>query len=254
VTGIAPGRIVVAGDLGGNARWIVHVIREAASLLRGEPRKVILQLGDFQVRLTPGNPLLARIERELDASGAEFWVVEGNHEDHPGLARLRKGKPPYHMSSHMVWLPRGYRWAWHGRTWLACGGAVSLDRVARTEGSDWWPEEEITGEEETAVIAAGHADVLASHDCPGKVVHTFPHRPAWWDQRDINRSDAHRERLQRIVDGVQPSHIMHGHLHKGYSRICDFGYGPVQVTGLDADGSDLNFAVLNVRDMTWEVP
>lgn len=84
--------------------------------------------------------------------------------------------------------------------------------------------------------------------------HTFPQPPAWWDLRDLARSDAHRERLQRIVNAVRPAHIIHGHLHKAYSRTCDFGYGPVQVTGLGMDGQHGNYAVLNIKSMTWESP
>ena len=60
-------------------------------------------------------------------------------------------------------------------------------------------------------------------------------------------------RVQRVVDAVQPSPIMHGHLHRAYQRSCDFGYGPVQVAGLDADGRLRNFAVLDVADMRWEL-
>lgn len=55
------------------------------------------------------------------------------------------------------------------------------------------------------------------------------------------------------MDAVQPSRIMHGHLHRAYQRSCDFGYGPVQVTGLDADGRLRNFAVLDIADMRWEL-
>ena len=37
-----------------------------------------------------------------------------------------------------IWhLPRGHRWRWHGRDWLALGGAVSLDRAVRTAGVNW---------------------------------------------------------------------------------------------------------------------
>ena len=57
----------------------------------------------------------------------------------------------------------------------------------------------------------------------------------------------------RVVDAVQPSHLLHGHLHRSYQRTCDFGYGPVEVTGLDCDeGDGANWAVLNVKSMTWE--
>ncbi len=44
---------------------------------------------------------------------------------------------------------------------------------------------------------------------------------------------------------------MHGHLHRAYQRTCDFGSRPVQVTGLGADGSMRNFAVLDVTGMEW---
>lgn len=34
--------------------------------------------------------------------------------------------------------------------------------------------------------------------------------------------------------------------------VADLGYGPVQVTALDRDGSDGNYAVFNARQLTWE--
>ena len=74
-------------------------------------------------------------------------------------------------------LPRGHRWAWHGRRWLACGGGVSLDKACRREGSDWWPQEEITDEQERALVGGGVADVMVCHDCPAVVDHSFPRPP-----------------------------------------------------------------------------
>jgi hypothetical protein len=75
-------------------------------------------------------------------------------------------------------LPRGYRWKWHGRRWLACGGGVSLDRACRRGGIDWWPQEEISDLQEAALIGAGVADVMVCHDCPAAVAHSFPRPPA----------------------------------------------------------------------------
>jgi hypothetical protein len=46
---------------------------------------------------------------------------------------------------------------------------------------------------------------------------------------------------------------MHGHLHRAYQRSCDFGYGPVEVTGLAGDGVLRNFAVLDTELMTWSL-
>jgi len=77
-------------------------------------------------------------------------------------------------------------------------------------------------------------------------------RPSSWAAADLARNSAHRERLQRIVDAARPGHLLHGHLHRAYRRTCDFGYGPVEVAGLAADGKLSNFAVLDVITMTWQ--
>ena len=70
--------------------------------------------------------------------------------------------------------------------------------------------------------------------------------------RDLARNDAHRERLQRVVSQVQPGWLMHGHLHRAYQRVCDLGYGDVEVTGLDCDeGDGPNYAALDVKLMRW---
>ena len=52
---------------------------------------------------------------------------------------------------------------------LALGGAVSLDRAGRTEGVDWWPQEEITPRQAASVIEAGPAAVMVTHECPAGI-------------------------------------------------------------------------------------
>ncbi|HXP19685.1 MAG TPA: metallophosphoesterase [Streptosporangiaceae bacterium] len=252
---VPPGRILVAGDWHGNLDWALNVTRRVPQLLAGEQSRVILHLGDFGIWPgAEGQRYLTALGAMLRQVGAELWFIDGNHEDFRQLAEIDGGYGPGERAivrPNIYHLPRGLRWAWHGRTWLACGGGVSLDRAARTEGLDWWPQEEITPRQEAAVIAGGHADVLVSHDCPAGVAHAFGRPPSWWSPADLARNEAHRERLRRIVDAVRPAHLMHGHLHRAYQRSCDFGYGPVKVTGLAADGVLRNFAVLDVVSMTW---
>lgn len=253
-----PRRILIAGDWHGNTEWALHVVRRVPQLLSGEQTRLILHLGDFGIWPgTEGERYLRALSAVLGQVSAELRFIDGNHEDFPQLARMaglteQTGAGGcVAVRPNICHLPRGHRWEWHGRTWLACGGGVSLDKAARTEGIDWWPQEEVTSGQEAAIIAGGHADVMVSHDCPSGVVHAFPRPPSWWAPADLARSDAHRERLQRIVDAVRPAHLMHGHLHRAYQRSCDFGYGPVQVTGLAADGVLRNFAVLDTASMTW---
>src|SRR6266566_1894261 len=252
-----PQRVLVAGDWHGDQAWALNVIRRVPQLLAGQHVRLILQLGDFGIWPdAAGKRYLASLDSALDAVGAQLWFIDGNHEDFRQLARMAEATLAdgrVAVRPNIFHLPRGLRWCWHGRRWLACGGGVSLDRAGRTEGRDWWPQEEITGEQEAAVIAGGAADVMVCHDCPSGVVHDFPRPPAWWAPEDLARDAAHRQRLQRIVGKVRPSHLMHGHLHRAYQRTCDFGYGPVQVTGLCADGRLRNFAVLDVQSMTWRL-
>jgi Calcineurin-like phosphoesterase len=252
-----PGRVLVAGDWHGNREWALNVIRRVPELLPGEQKRLILHLGDFGIWPgTEGRQYLGSVAAVLDLVNAELWFVDGNHEDFPQLARMAGGTLPdgrVAVHANIYHLPRGHRWQWHGRTWLACGGGVSLDKAGRVEGRDWWPEEEITSGQETAIIAGGHADVMMCHDCPSGVAHDFPRPPSWWAPEDLSRNSAHRERLQRITDAVRPAHLMHGHLHRAYQRSCDFGYGPVRVTGLAADGVMRNFAVLDIELMKWNL-
>lgn len=251
----APGRILVAGDWHGNRYWALHVVQRVPQLLADERRRLILHLGDFGIWPDEdGRHYLTAVSAALGQFGAELWFIDGNHEDFSQLAQmadraLPDGRVP--VQPHIYHLPRGHRWGWHGRSWLACGGGVSLDRAVRRHGHDWWPQEEITDEQEAAIIADGQADVMVCHDCPATVTHSFPPPPPDWSRADLARNDAHRARLQRIVDAVRPAHLAHGHLHRAYQRTCDFGHGAVQVTGLGADGSKRNFAVLDVTSMEW---
>jgi len=251
---LVPGRIGVAGDWHGNTAWATRAVRKMAALLPAAGPRVIVHLGDFGIWPGPGGQeYLARLDAALAEAGAELCFVDGNHEDFTQLARLEAGpdgRP--RVTERIFYLPRGHRWRWHGRDWLALGGAVSLDRAGRTEGTGWWPEEEITVRQAGAVMEAGPADVMVTHECPAGIEHTFPLPPPWWSQADLRRSDAHRSLLREVVLAVRPRWLMHGHLHLSYQRQVDLGGGPIEVTGLDCDGTDRgNWAILDVTSMRW---
>ena len=249
-----PERIGVAGDWHGNTRWATRAVRKIAGLLPADGPRVIVHLGDFGIWPGPGGQeYLARLDAALEAADAELSFVDGNHEDFTQLAALRPGSDGRARVTDRIWhLPRGHRWVWHGRDWLALGGAVSLDRARRTAGADWWPEEEITRRQAASVIEAGPADVMVSHECPAGIEHDFPPPPSWWSGADLRRSDAHRGLLREVVLAVRPRWLMHGHLHLSYQRQVDLGAGPFEVTGLDCDGAESgNWAILDVTTMRW---
>jgi calcineurin-like phosphoesterase family protein len=253
VTGI-PDRIGVAGDWHGNTAWATRAVRKMAGLLPPSGLRVIVHLGDFGIWPgRDGHDYLTALTGALADADAELWFVDGNHEDFSQLARLQPGPDGRSPVTDRIWhLPRGYRWRWHGREWLALGGAVSVDRALRTAGVNWWPEEEITWRQAGAVIDAGHADVMVTHDCPAGVPHSFPPPPPSWSAADLRRSEAHHGLLREVVLAVEPRWLMHGHLHIGYQRRVDLGRGVIEITGMDRDGAEhSNWATLDVAGMHW---
>jgi hypothetical protein len=265
-----PEFVVLAGDWHGNWKWATHAVERAHEMLSevGESRKIIIQLGDFgfriPVRTGPESEenlsALHSISLLLEDAGMELWWIDGNHEDWLGIRRLiaeagTAPQLPYPVALPLPgmpairYLPRGTRWKWAGRRWLAVGGAVSVDKLLRTPGVDWHPDEEVTEEEAERIIATGPADVLLSHDVPDC---WFPSRlpapaDAWLPMLPVAR--AHSRLLERVARRVGVTRVFHGHYHvfrddwfPGKTREPD-----VKVTGLPMDGSARNLLMMDVR-------
>lgn len=258
-----PSKIIAAGDWHGNGRWGCHVISRVPELLPDEDFRLIIQFGDFGIWPgLKGRKYLSAISDALDRAQARLWFFDGNHECFPLLANLRDAArvqddqlAPVDARGLIWHMPRGFRWEWHGRRWLAVGGGVSLDRKRRVEPYNWWPEEEITAEQARRIAGGGPADVMLCHDIPSSVM--APLRPelgeppSWWAQADFRREEQCQERLQQIADGVRPSHLFHGHMHRVYRRMVRMGHGSVDVRGLDMDGDDANYGVLDLATLEW---
>jgi hypothetical protein len=247
--GSAPARVSLAGDWHGAGRWGARCLQQAAA----QNSAGVLQLGDLGIWPgRDGTTLLDTLERAVDRAGIPLWFVDGNHEDFwqllalpvdpaTGLRQLRPGV--YH-------LPRGTRWSWHGLTWLALGGATSLDRVGRTEGVSWWPEEALTIADADRAVAGGPVDVMVTHDAPAGV--TVPGAGSYlWREETMNASYLNRELLREVVDVVGPTHLFHGHFHTAYTADLDLG-GDLHaaIRGLDKENAGLrNLVHLDLAEL-----
>jgi Calcineurin-like phosphoesterase len=259
LTQLEPGVVMIAGDWHMHTEWAVSCVDKAAGWLGKEENKIILQLGDFGIwDGDDGKDYLERLSDACEQGGVKIFFIDGNHENHPLLhfmaQKIRPSFPFPEIAPHIFWIDRGSRWAWHERVWMGLGGAVSPDRGLRRLGRSWFEEEEISLVNAASVTFAGTADVMLTHDCPSRVVHSFTHRPSWWLEADLARSDWHREFLQEIVNEVRPSYMFHGHLHRAYIRDVRMKHGDVQVTGLNMDGFEDNIALLDTRTMEFVEP
>jgi hypothetical protein len=243
-----PGKVAIAGDWHANFPWAFYQIGHACARIPDESPKIILHAGDLGVWRDPS--FHEDITPVLEKNGAFLWFADGNHEDHPYLAGLADDDG--WITPRIRWLRRGTRWEWHGRIWLALGGAVSVDRYLRDEGLDWFPEEAVTDEQEALAIAGGPADVLLSHDAPADApLRLMRPAPLEW-QRMIPQAEEHRERLQRVCMAVQPSYVFHGHYHQGGVRTARTAWGKCRFTALDMDGRQENWGILDTETMEWE--
>lgn len=223
----------VAGDWHGDlglARPIVTAAADAGV-------KLILHAGDFGIWPGPaGRNFLDQLTALLDDLDMSLWFVDGNHEDFDRLLELpidpSTGRRP--VTSRIDHLPRGHRWQFGDTTWLACGGAVSVDVAYRIPHVSWWPQETITDADVAQCIDAGPADVLLAHDAPWRssTLRLRYARPSSWPKEALARSDASQRQIDAIVQGTKVSTVFHGHHHHRYTEHTD----GVTIHGLGCDG------------------
>lgn len=251
-----PRTVVLAGDWHECAADAVRVITKSAEC----GAEWVIQLGDFGFWSYPTSPYLDAIEIACMATGVRVAWIDGNHERYTLLTGkggiLDQPDAQHHahrVRQHVYYLPRGYRWTWHGKTWLALGGATSLDRNMRTEWISWFKEEEITEQQADYAIGGGPVDVLICHDGPASTNPKFP--PIAWPRSELIRAQHHRNRLQRVMDGVKPQLVAHGHFHLSYVERVQRDWGAALVIGLDHAGSrGTHMILLDTETLTWQVP
>jgi hypothetical protein len=222
------------------------------------------------------NRYLYTIETTCRKLGLRLMAVDGNHEDWELLSEARArwsqmiepfgdtfSEMPIPLKStcssnaddlRVFWLPRGTRWEWHGKTWLAFGGAVSPNRAWLTEGWNWWPDEEPSVEDVKMAVAAGHADVVLAHEVPKSVHIQYGKPPKSWEKADLQRADRFRLLLDGVAESVTPGFWVHGHHHIGYCKGVNQPWGLMWSTGLESDGGKLNLMILDTEELTWRVP
>ena len=249
-------RVLLVGDTHANTAWLTRTVIPAA---QREHSDLILQLGDFG--WWPGQPAGDAFIEAARRSPVPLWWIDGNHEHHDDLAQRRQaagleGRDPLHLGGNLTYLPRGARIDLDDVHALGCGGAHSIDRQLRNPGRSWFEAERITDTDIAECAVGGHADILFSHDAPagwdipGMIPdEVLPPRlraelPACW---------SHRRALGDVFAASTPALVVHGHYHSGYATTFAAPWGPVEILGLDCDGTSSNLAMLDCTAGTWSV-
>ncbi len=243
-------RVAVCGDWHGNLGWL-------RTLARAIPRlapdvTTVLQLGDWWMDRKASDDALS-------GSGIERVLVTlGNHEPWGELSPLLAAHPeqPVQVSEFTWVLPRPFRFELGGRRFLSLGGAASVDRLWRTPGKEWWPDEAITDEQVASAIAGGPADVMLTHESPARtpvrrVQEVLRTNPMGFPQETLLESAASRVRVARVWDAVRPELLMHGHMHIAGGGMTDDGR---RVSSFGMDDSEGNLAFLNLETLRLEFP
>jgi predicted phosphodiesterase len=239
--------ILIAGDWHGNLGFAERVLEVAYR----KGIETVYQLGDFGF-VWPGKDAdLKTLNRTLIRFNQHLFFVDGNHEDFGKLLSIpltREGGTRQ-VASRINHLPRGYRWQAGGLKWLALGGATSLDRSRRLEGSSWWPEEELTLGEAYRASEGGKVDIMLTHDAPDGV--DIPGLGEYtWPENELIRAENHREKISAVVDAVAPEVLFHGHFHRMYTDMRE--KSATFVIGLDCDGGIIaeNAIIFNPEEMS----
>lgn len=188
--------IAVLGDWHGDLGWALTAARSAAR----EGARTALHVGDFGLDW-PG-PKRGRYEAKLNKYLTDLaltiYVSVGDHDNIEYAAALPvENDGAAVVRSNIRVPPRGGRTVVEGLVIGALGGAFSVDYEHRTEGRDWWANEQPTPEEAKRLTDGGPLDILITHDAPSGVQlkGDFDLRPELASKANITR-----DLLGEVVD------------------------------------------------------
>ena len=153
----------------------------------------------------------------LEKKNFTTLFVDGNHENFAALSQYEEcswngGKVQFIRPS-VIHLMRGYVFDLEGIKIFAMGGARSSDRMFRTIGKSWWPQEMPNAEEirrarQNLAINDNQADIMITHDAPQSIA------------RMIDFAKSEDDELMPFFDELRNTvgyrHWYFGHFHEDW--------------------------------------
>lgn len=253
---VDPKKIILAGDTHGDANAVKTLMEKARDI----EADALFVLGDFGIwDHHDGGSFTDHVSRFTERYEVPVFFLPGNHDNYDLLFQWEAEKPRtadgfYEIKPNLYYSPRGHRWTWSGVSFLSLGGAYSVDKEWRViqDGVDlaqvrsmkqrglslnvaetylfehgqkrWWHQEEISEQEMRDAMKGGPVDVMLAHDKPRDA------KPGW-NRKDLEECWPNQIKLQTVLDAVDPSLYVHGHLHHPYQDLLDL----TDIHGLDCD-------------------
>lgn len=158
----------------------------------------------------------------LSAKRYTLLFVDGNHENFDWLNSLPveswHGGCVHRVAKNILHLMRGEVFEIGGSTFFTLGGAVSHDRIYRTEGISWWPQEvpsktELDHAIDTLAHHGNQVDYVLTHTCPLDVLPEIRLRVNTWDEYANHSVE---KNLQAINNTIQYKDWYFGHWHMDF--------------------------------------
>jgi predicted phosphodiesterase len=278
-------KVMLLGDIHGDLEFVDKYVISAAKEADVE---WIYQVGDFGYweHMPAGREFLDELTRVLTQSGLKLVFIAGNHDKISYLEKNYQLVDGFRPVRTNIWFaPNGTQWEFESKSFVALGGAYSIDKRQRledeaalaetkfnafkrtrtdmpegylraqakseTEGLYWFPEEQMSDGEVMNYVAALQdvkIDVILAHDKP------FASNPGI-ELLPINECIPNQYRLQYAVRSLKPKLFVHGHLHVRYTdeiRCGDDGMF-TRVEGLGANVPNFSQQASFHPSDAWEI-
>lgn len=187
------------GDLHGKYRQYERIISTCRNSIQVGDMGVGFFYGSLEWPRAAPNPSYDKM------INGDHRFIRGNH-DNPSVCRR-----------HSQWIPDGHVEG----DMMFVGGGLSIDRSQRTEGLDWWPDEELSTPELHTIVdlyIKTKPRIMVTHECPESVADIMM---AISGRRKLDFPSRTRQALQSMFEIHQPDRWIYGHWHVSFDQVIE---------------------------------
>ena len=210
-------KIACIGDQHGNIRNFIRVVDYINNIY--PEIDTLIQVGDFGLMGEGFERYLLKMNKYLMKMNKYLYFIDGNHENHIWLQKkIDKNSKlsEVHLSSNIIYIPRGSIKRFNKSIILFVGGAFSVDRAYRKLNKTYWLEETLNPNEMPYILENLYKfkkiDLMISHDTPN--VFNQQLATSHYKFKYNNIEDAsHKSLLSYIWEEAGKPNVISGHYH-----------------------------------------